>query len=30
MGRLREAGSTIRYVYDQWLTADELPGFPDR
>lgn len=27
---LREAGSTIRYVYDQWLTADELPGFPDR
>ena len=27
---LREAGSTIRYLYDQWLTADDLPGFPDR
>ena len=27
---LREGGSTIRYLYDTWLAADELPGFPDR
>ena len=27
---LREAGSSIRHLFDTWLTADELPGFPDR
>jgi len=27
---LTEGGSEIRYLYDTWLAADELPGFPDR
>jgi aminopeptidase N len=27
---LREAGSDVRYLYDTWLSAEELPGFPDR